>query len=65
MSWAMYPRKNIVLCIFYASDLTWVLTLIRMAEGVYNSRNFEQKQLKWPEVKIFLTYIHPSQNVLE
>jgi hypothetical protein len=29
------------------------LTLNRMAGGIYDSLNFEQKQIKMPEVKIF------------
>jgi hypothetical protein len=36
-----------------------------MTGGVYDSRNFEQKQLKMPEIKTLFILIYSSQNMLE
>ncbi len=47
------------------SELDAALSLVHMAGGIYDSRNLNRYNSKWPEVKIFFFLDIFIQNVLE
>jgi hypothetical protein len=54
------------LCYDAALILAFILALIRMAGVyIYGFQNLKKYNLKWPEVKIFLSYLDSSQIISE